>query len=233
MAKVYKATDFPQKIPYVILSGDLEEFPDKPRMTLDLFAPGESEDLLPEEEELDPEVLRQSVLEVAREEAEALVQEAYAEGLRRGSEAGLQQFMDSVGCAAQALEAAGAAIAEARTNFLDSLEPQVLELVKLVARRVIQRELRTQDDLILATVRRALGTLSDRQRILVRLNPKDLETVRQHEIMLLEEFTGVEQLDVEADPGISEGGCEVHSDTMEVNARIETLLASVLDELSG
>jgi flagellar assembly protein FliH len=119
----------------------------------------------------------------------------------------------------------------ARDAFLESLEPQVVELVTLIAERILRRECATDRDLILRTVRRALEVISDRQRLTVRLNPDDAAALRAHEIRLLEEFPGLQPLLIEPDAAITPGGCTVESATAHVDARLETLLAGVIDAL--
>jgi len=136
------------------------------------------------------------------------------------------------GCA-EAMHAAVAAMAAARQTFLDSLEPEVVELATLAARRVLTCELRMQEEVIQYTMRKALSVLADRQRLLIRLNPDDVDCVKRQEAMLFEEFAGIEQIEVEVDETIAPGGCEVRSETMEVNARLDVLLAEVLSGLGG
>lgn len=233
MAKVLKASDAYAHNAYFIGSDDLEEFPERALAELGGLASGDDPSLTPEEAEMDLDALREAVLEEARAEAERKVTEAYAEGRQRGFEAGRQEFLESVGGCAEALHAAVAAMAGARETFLDSLEPEVVELATLIARRILTCELSTQEDAIQHTVRKALSVLADRQRLLIRLNPADVDAIKRHEVMLLEEFAGIEQLEVEADEAIAPGGCEVRSETMEVNARLDVLLAEVLATLGG
>lgn len=204
----------------------LEEFPEKPLEPEAVEdAPAVPEDVF------DPEALRAEVLAAARAEAERLVQEAYAEGLRRGEASGRAAFEARLAHAAEALGAAAAAMQAAREAFLESLEPQVVELVTLIAERVVQRECASDPELILRTVRRALETISDRQRLTVRLNPEDVAALRAHEVRLLEDFPGLQPLLIEPDPAVTAGGCTVDSATAHVDARLETLLANVIDAL--
>ncbi len=230
MAKLIKVFEpSTQEISDFDLDG-LEEFPAEARVTLDLGKTLEEEE---EEEEFDPEALRAEVLAEAREEAARKVKEAYAEGLGRGEAEGRKAFDQSIARSAQALESAAAEMSEARQRFIDALEPQVAELSKLIALRVLAREVRCDPDLITATVRRALAALADRQQLLVRVNPADLDALREHEVKLLEEFTGIETLSVVPDEAIEAGGCIVVSETMQADARIENLLSSVLEALAG
>jgi len=181
----------------------------------------------PEEEVITPEM----ILAEARDQAEQRVQEAYSEGLRRGVEAGRQQFEEAVAQAASALEASAEAMRGAREQFLVSLEPQVVELALEIARRILQREARTDRDLVTTTVRNALRHLADREQMLIRVNPADLEGLRAQKVRLLEDFEDVREIMVQADEAISPGGCIVESRLMQVDARIEAQLDTILEVL--
>lgn len=191
------------------------------------------EEVLPHDPEADGNapVTPEMILAKARAQAAQKVEEAYAEGLQRGTEASTERFAQAVAGSAEALGAAAQALQEAREAFLASLEPQVIELVGLIAGAVIEREARTDPELLRVTVRRALETLLDRERVVVHLHPADLEAMRAQKVTLLEEFDGVQRLDLEADESVPPGGCVIESELMHVDARLETQLERILDAL--
>jgi len=205
----------------------LEDFPQFPASSEEIVA----EEAEPEEEPIDLEALRHEVLAQAREEAAALIQQAYDEGLRRGEDAGRVAFEARIAGVAELLEQAARDMHTARTEYLDSLEPQVVELVNLVARRTLQRELSTDTALISATVRRALAKLGDRQRLVARLHPEDAAIMRDERADLLENFVGIEELHLVIDDTLTRGSCVIDSTTMMVDARLDALLEEVLAEL--
>lgn len=228
MAKVLKAEDASGDQIALYDRSTLDEFPDEPRGTVE-FTVAPEED---EAEEVDLEALREEVLAEARAEAARKVKEAYEKGLEKGEAAGRQQFEESIAASSEALCAAADAMREAREHFLQSLEPEVVALSKLVAERVLGREIRCDGDLIVETVRRALAKIIDRQRLLVQIHPDDHEALRAHEVTLLEEFDGIDVYRVEPDESIAPGGCIVVSDVSQVDARMDTLLNSVLQALA-
>lgn len=179
-----------------------------------------------------PEEAAAQILADARAEAEAKVQEAYAEGFARGQEAGHAAFIESVGQAAQVLEQAGAAMAEARERFLGSLETELLELTKAAAERVLRREVRTDPELIRTTIRAALESLLDREHFTVYVNPKDLEVLREHDADLLGRFDAALGIEVVEDEDIEPGGCRVESEEVHVDARTDVQLQRVLDAMT-
>lgn len=182
--------------------------------------------VLPEEEET-PE----TILMRARREAEQKVREAYAEGLRKGFDAGKEQFEASVAQAGSALNAAATAIREARQQFIEALTPQVVELAVAVAGRILQREAATDPELIVRTAERALVHLANHEHVTVRVNPADLEAIKARRVQLLEQVEGVSRLSVIADESVSSGGCLASSVLMEADARIESQLSALLDVL--
>lgn len=173
----------------------------------------------------------ESIMATARREAEQKVREAYAEGMRRGFEAGKTEFDNSVAQAGAALEAAADAIAQARESFLESLTPQILELSTAIARRILQREAAIDRDLAVRTAQRALAHLADHEHVTVRVHPDDLEGIKSRRVELLEEIEGVSRLTVRPDESVAPGGCVASSNLMEVDAQLETQLETILDAL--
>jgi flagellar assembly protein FliH len=171
----------------------------------------------------------EDILAVARQEAESKVQEAYNEGLRRGLEEGRRRFQQSVAEAGAALQEAAVAMQAARERFLDALEPEVVSLAFALAERILQREAKTDRELVLSTARAALLHLVGGERVVVRVNPQDLEAMRAQKIALLEEFQGLQQLDIVADEHVAPGGCLADSEFSHVDARIGSQLHNLLD----
>lgn len=192
----------------------------------------------PVEVEPEPDIneLREAILAEAREEAAVKVREAYAEGHRRGMEAGRADFERSVGESVAALQAAAAAVVHARETFLNTLEPEVVALAVRIAERILLREAETDRGLVLRTVRKALEHLTDRESIVLRVNPADLEVVRAEKLRLTEEFDGIARVVVESDAGVLPGGCIAESSLMQVDARLGHQLEAIysaLKEISG
>ncbi len=209
----------------------LEAFPDKEEMVPALEATPE-EDRDGEAAPVDTEQLRQEVLAAARDEAAQKVQEAYQEGLARGTEAGKEAFEATLAECASALTAAGEQIEATHRAFLESLEPQVIALVKDIASKVIAVELQTNDAILQRTVERTLSELVGEHAVTLLLNPQDLEAIRHHEVQLLESFPRISTFSLEADESIPPGGCIARTDTMDVDGRLDTLLSHVLDSLT-
>lgn len=177
--------------------------------------------------ELDPA----TILAEARAEAEQKVREAYEEGLRRGMEAGQAQFEESVGLAAEALQQASEAMVLVRQTFLDSLEPQVVQLAIALAGRILDREVSLDPYVIETTARAALERISDEERVTLRINPGDLEVLREKKPELLGQFERIATIELVPDEEVESGGCLASTDHVEIDARLSAQLDSIMAQL--
>ncbi len=173
-----------------------------------------------------------SILAEARAEAEEKVREAFAEGLERGRKAGLKKFEDSVGEAEQVLKTAGEELKSARQAYLDDMEPRLAQLASAIAAKILGREAEIGEDLVRNCARTALESIVDLERVTLKVNPGDLDAIREHKVKLLDEFDGLGQLEIVADESIEPGGCIAVSDRLHVDAQWETQIQQILEKLA-
>ncbi|MEX2016611.1 MAG: FliH/SctL family protein, partial [Candidatus Hydrogenedentales bacterium] len=173
---------------------------------------------------------RAAILEEARVEAEAKINEGYAAGLRRGEEEARRAFEASVGEAVNALRETAAQAASVREQFMDTLAPQLSALARQAATKILQRETQTDGELVLRTVRAALQHLLDEERVSVRVNPNELNVLKAHRPNLIDEMDGM-QIDLHGDETIAPGGCVAETDTLHIDGRLEEQLARLFDAL--
>ena len=183
------------------------------------------------EEAVPPEIAAAAIVQQANEEADAIRQGAYEEGVQQGLAAASVQFHESVAAVLDALQAVSGELKQAREAFISSLEPQVMQLVGAIARRILHREAETDTMVVRSTVRSALEHLVDRERVTILLNPKDFAAMRDHSIDLGAHLNGVADLVISPDERVGPGGCMVETDTMTVDARLDEQLRRILDML--
>ena len=75
-------------------------------------------------------------------------------------------------------------------------------------------------------VRGALRRLMDRRRLLVLVNPEDLEMVREGMAALVAELGGIEHVEVQAERRVMRGGAIVRTAEGDVDADLHTKLAT-------
>ncbi len=112
----------------------------------------------------------------------------------------------------------------------DAVEQELLSLAVAVSRQIIRRELKTDPGQVIAVIREAVGALplSD-AKIRVFLHPEDAELVRK--ALTMPENDQAWQI-VE-DPVLSRGGCKVVTETSQIDASLDTRLATLVATVFG
>jgi type III secretion system HrpE/YscL family protein len=130
--------------------------------------------------------------------------------------------------AAQLLE-----LAAEREKQLDALEPQVVELALLAARRIIGDELTVLPSRIADMVAPLLARVRRARQVTLRVHPADLEELHGclAPLRARSELSG--SLALESDPALGRGDCVVISDAGVLDARIDTQLQALARALGS
>jgi flagellar assembly protein FliH len=109
-------------------------------------------------------------------------------------------------------------IAALADNITTHAENDLVELALKIAKKVVCREVTIDRDIALTLVKVSLGKLHNRSVAEVHLNPEDFAFVDAHREKL--DFRGA--LELVEDRSISVGGCLIHTETGDIDARIES-----------
>lgn len=183
---------------------------------------------LPEETPEDrPPAVVQPASGVSEEESLQLVQEAY----ERGVEEGKRQAERGLSSVFKALREAVEEVAGLREQILRECEEDLLKLAVMVARKVIHQEI-SMDRLILAkVVGAAVGSASERDEIVIRLNPDDHRLVSAHRHLYLSGVGDERLLELKSDDSIPHGSCIVDTAMGEIDARTDSQVDEILKRL--
>ena len=114
-----------------------------------------------------------------------------------------------------------------RTEILEETEQEIINLVLLIARKVVKVISESQRDVIVANVIQALRKVKGRGNIIIRVNLKDLKLSTEH----IKDFTnlveGAKSVQLQEDSAVDEGGCIIETDFGEIDARISSQLAEL------
>jgi flagellar assembly protein FliH len=152
----------------------------------------------------------------------ARVEEARSQGYAQGYRDGLEALEAAKRAFAQQLSGQLAQVVAAfdeQTQALDArLADTLVETAVALARQVVRSEISQRPELVVQVAQDAVGALILSARHLrLRLHPQDLPLVEAGAADLLKARGVV----LQADAGISPGGCVVESDLGQVDARIE------------
>ncbi len=164
--------------------------------------------------------------EIVRDE---IVREAWSEGFEQGRRDGVARLADAVTAVERIVDAASAEV-EALPEMLSA---QTAAIALEVAARIVRAELTVNPDRVVDVTRAAIRRATDRERLLVHVNPSDLDAVREAAPEMMTRIGGIGRLDVVDDPRIPAGGCVVETPAGDVDARIAVQLARLGEALAA
>lgn len=183
------------------------------------------------------------LIDAAEKHAKALLQNAHeravallTEAERRGAE-----LVETVQAEAKAAgHAAGTAAADRemsemlatmrnlvdmarveRHKLMESAEPEIVRLAVGIAERVLHQQIALDRGVVVEMAKVAIARLVEKESVTVRVNPGDLEQIREHREELLSNGE-IKNLRVVEDQRVDRGGVVVETDGGTIDARIST-----------
>ncbi|OGQ94850.1 MAG: hypothetical protein A2521_11280 [Deltaproteobacteria bacterium RIFOXYD12_FULL_57_12] len=161
------------------------------------------------------------------------IDEIKEEAFKKGRLTGMKEAEEQFGAVTQALAAALEDIAQLRSEILTNSTEDMLKLVLAIAEQVIRSEITVRKDVILTTLNEALQAAIRSDEFHVRVNPDDLAMATEKKSQFLSRIAGLKNINFEADPKISPGGCIVESQFGRVEATIESQFAEIRRHLEN
>jgi flagellar assembly protein FliH len=159
-------------------------------------------------------------------------EEGYEQGKKEGFEFGHKEGLEQT---KQELQSYANHMRQLLTSFetplrdLDNqVERELLSLVIAIVKQLVRREVKSDPNLIIGVVREALSILPVNSRnVRLMVHPEDAELIR--EIYAL----GDSELgwSLVEDPVINRGGCKVVTETSQIDATLDSRLASLIAPL--
>ena len=185
----------------------------------------------------DPQVSVQAseLVAQAHDEAAAIRQQAREEEVARARDVVDEALRETVAEQVAAFEQAREVLlAEVRESFaarLSEIESRSVMLVTAMTEKVIGRKLDLDDTIVLDVVRASLNEAADASNLTVRVSPTDEPLVAEAQAELLSALGAVDQFQVVADQSVSSGGCIVETERGRFDARIETQLELLSEQV--
>ena len=175
------------------------------------------------------------IIEEARVEAAKIRKDSAEEGRRAAMQAveatlrgKVEQQLTTI---VPALKQAVQSVLDARQTWQRHWEQHALKLSSAIASRIVRREVQRVPLITVELIREALQLAAGHERITLRVNPTDYETLKDHIARLTSEMTSLAETKVVADPAITAGGCRVETEFGSVDQQLETQLARITEEL--
>ncbi|MDR1863402.1 MAG: flagellar assembly protein FliH [Treponema sp.] len=161
-----------------------------------------------------------SALEAERKDAEE-------RGRKAGRDAGFNEGRAEVERLVERTRTVLERAQDKRTEILAQTEQEIIDLVLLIARKVIKVISENQRNVIISNVVQALRKLKGRGNIVIRVNMADVKLSTEHTKDFIKLVEGAKSIQVVEDSTVDQGGCIIETDFGEIDARISSQLAEL------
>ncbi|MDD3581713.1 MAG: FliH/SctL family protein [Desulfobacca sp.] len=175
----------------------------------------------------DPQSQAERILQEARSRAQTLEQEAYeqgfAQGLQKGQEVGEQELTQVI----EHFQALMAELANQQQELCAKQEQDLIHLILVIARKIIEMEISLRPQLILQVLHSTWQYLSDTESCRIRLSPQDHEWLQKHQEQLSQTLPTLDNIALIPDNRLAPGGLVLESQAGEIDATLESRWAAV------
>ncbi len=190
----------------------------------------------------------QLILESAEEEARLLKQEAktiikeakknaeeiestaytlgYEQGQKDGEEIGRKQF--EIGL--QHLESFLKEFKKQTKELANYYEAQMVQVVLVVAKKILEKEVEEDKELISRILKSALNKAIEGSSIVVYMNPRDFENLNKEFVDALSS-PGGNKIKIKIDNTIKRGGCMIETEFGLIDANLESRWLGIVEEI--
>ena len=158
---------------------------------------------------------------------EARLKEAEDQGTKAGREAGFAQGMAEVERLVDRTRVVLERAQDKRGEILVDTEQEIIDLVLLMARKVVKVISENQRTVVVSNIVQALRKIKSRGNIIIRVNLADLKLSTEHLNNFIKMVEGSKSVQIAEDSSVDPGGCIIETDFGEIDARIASQLAEL------
>ncbi len=118
-----------------------------------------------------------------------------------------------------------------RNEIFVETEQQIINLVLLIAKKVIKVISENQKNVVINNVVQALRKLKSRGDVAIRVNLSDIELTSAHKKDFVEMVEGVKSIKILEDSTVDKGGCIIETDFGSIDARISSQLHEIEEKI--
>lgn len=161
--------------------------------------------------------------------AAAIIEESKSKAYDEGKTEGFKKGEEEVERLIERLHVIINAAIDKRKVIVENTERQLVDLVMLIARKVVKVISEAERKVVLENIKEALKKVRSETEITIRVNTVDLELTTKNKKRFISLMENLEHITVEEDNRIDPGGCIIETSFGDIDARISTQL-SVLEE---
>lgn len=172
-----------------------------------------------------------SILQDAQSQKENIEADSYQKGFEKGEAEGFEKGEAEVNRLTDRMRKILEAVMNRREEILQDTESQIVELVILMARKVIKILSENQKNVVMANTLAALKKVKTRGKVLLRVNIEDLKLTSEHVKEFIEHVENIEAITVLEDSSVEKGGVIVETDFGAIDARISSQLTELENKI--
>lgn len=166
-----------------------------------------------------------------KDQAEEISEKAYAKGFKEGEKAGIESEKRELKPVLEALNASILELDSVRSELHFAAEKQAVELGLVIAKKIICHEVSINNETIFRVLKEALKKVTDQQEIHIKMNPSDLQAIKDAEFQVSGLGKGADNVILEPADGISRGECVIETNFGVIDARIDSRIKVVEEAL--
>ncbi|MCR4734946.1 MAG: flagellar assembly protein FliH [Treponema sp.] len=167
----------------------------------------------------------------AEAEREKLKNDAYNEGFDSGHADGYEKGAAEVDRLIERMHKMLDAVMQRREEILSDTESQIVELVILMARKVIKILSENQKNVIMANTLAALKKVKTRGEVTLRVNLEDVKLTTANVDEFIKHVENIKGITILEDSSVERGGCIVETDFGAIDARISSQLTELENKI--
>lgn len=166
-----------------------------------------------------------------REGLEAGTAQGYEEGIKKADSEKQTEYSARFNDALNMLSGMTKSLSEAREQLAAAHAPQLVRLWEIMLEKMLAVKVSIDTDAAIRIVDTILKRVSDRERVLVYLNPQDITMVESSKDSLVESIRGVKNFEMMSDDHVDRGSCLVETNMGIYDARWRTQLEQISTEV--
>jgi flagellar assembly protein FliH len=197
---------------------------------------GEKSDFIPFEEgegNYKKKKEAEDILKDAHEKAALLEREVYEKGFAQGEKDGLELGEKKAVKVIENIENLFNDIHHLKKEILRQYEERILEIIFIIAKKILHDHIALDEKAIKNTVFKALNLTTEKTEIILRVNPEDFDFVERLRPEFFSKFKELKSIIVTSDPSITRGGCFLETACGDVDATVETQLEKIYQSMEG
>jgi len=154
-------------------------------------------------------------------------QEAYLKGFAKGEKAGIELGKKQIDPVLLNFRQALSELEKVKKQIYLKAEKETVGLALAVAKKIVCHEIVTNQEVVLDVVKKALKQVMDHEKIVIKMNPSDLRFIESADVRVTKLDDDLEDVTLQADNAIQNGGCIIETGLGQIDARIEKQIQAV------